>query len=924
MAKCAAYHASGTRRRHHAKIRLYRKVKAFRKGGKPLLQATLAEAALQTEHPEDLVNIAIEELIRQSYELPGFTTLVKEAQKQRKKTYTRFYQQITAGLTVETMTFLDALLVLDPHTQRSRWDRLKDPTGKPTLKNLKVVADRLTWFDPYQPCIELVAALPEAKRRHFADEALAYDIGTMTDIKPPRRYTLACVLLAQRYAQTLDDLAELFIKRIRAIQHDAREALQTYHQQQQARTDSLVRALRDIVLGYQQHGTIETRFSSIDDVLQGRSEGLLQDCEAHLTYAGNNFAPFMWKFYASHRPTLIRLLKLLPLRSSSSDTKLEQAIHFMLTHARTRNEWIPLHQKGVDAVSATVQTLDISWLPVGWWRLVTDLPTRDQIPVHINRRHFESCVVSQLLTALNAGDLYLAGADRFGDPLPRLITWDDYHARIGTYADHLGFASDPTLFVREQQDWLSHIAAQTDQAFPANTYVTIHHGRPKIKRQRRRPDPPGLKELKRKLADLQRPTRSILEALADTEHWLGWSKHFGPLSGFSSKLANALEYYLTTVFCYGTAIGPSATARAIGNLDRRQISRIDQYHIAETDLDAAIETIIAHYQQCSLPSLWGSLSHASIDGTKWEVYEQNLLSEQHIRYGGYGGIALHLLSSTYIALMVNLITCSAWEGHYLLDVLEQNQSVIQPTTIHADTQGQNEAIFGLAFLRGITLMPRIRNWQNLILYRPDPDAVYDHIETIFSKKAIDWALIQQYMPDLLRIALSIKEGCILPSTILRTISAGTSKLAQACRELGRARRTGFLLRFMTEVDLRTLIHKETNKTEKFHAFSKWFGFGSAGIIRENERPAQQKALKYNLLLANAMMFHNTVMLSNDLRTLIRQGYYVDPACVAVLSPYVITGFERFGRYTLSMTNVPDPIDYTSPVVSDRSGDHAEL
>src|SRR5262249_474374 len=141
---------------------------------------------------------------------------------------------------------------------------------------------------------------------------------------------------------------------------------------------------------------------------------------------------------------------------------------------------------------------------------------------------------------------------------------------------------------------------------------------------------------------------------------------------------------------------------------------IDQFHISDQQLDAAIQCFITAYQRCSLPQAWGSLRHASIDGTKWELYEQNLLSEQHIRYGGYGAIGLYLLSTTYIALMVNLIACSAWEGHYLLDVLEQNQSSIQPAIIHNDTQGQNEAIFGLAFLRGIELMPRIRNWQDLI------------------------------------------------------------------------------------------------------------------------------------------------------------------------------------------------------------------
>jgi TnpA family transposase len=265
--------------------------------------------------------------------------------------------------------------------------------------------------------------------------------------------------------------------------------------------------------------------------------------------------------------------------------------------------------------------------------------------------------------------------------------------------------------------------------------------------------------------------------------------------------------------------------------------------------------------------------------------------------------------------MANFIACSAWEGHYLLDVLEQNRSDIQPTIIHSHTQGQNEAIFGLAFLRGIELMPRIRDWQDLTLYRPSPTATYEHIDAIFSPHAIDWDLIRTHLPDLLRVALSIKEGRIAPSAILRTISAGRSKLAQAYRELGRVRRTGFLLRFMAEADLRALVHRETNKSESFNSFAKWLGFGSAGVIRENERPAQQKAVKYNLLVANAMMFYNTVTLANDLRALIRDGYHVDAACVAALSPYATKDLERFGRYTLNLDQPPDAVDYDTPVVS---------
>ncbi|MEL7419863.1 MAG: Tn3 family transposase, partial [Cyanobacteria bacterium J06555_3] len=40
----------------------------------------------------------------------------------------------------------------------------------------------------------------------------------------------------------------------------------------------------------------------------------------------------------------------------------------------------------------------------------------------------------------------------------------------------------------------------------------------------------------------------------------------------------------------------------------------------------------------------GSGKKAAADGSKFEIYENNLMSEYHIRYGGYGGIAYHHVS----------------------------------------------------------------------------------------------------------------------------------------------------------------------------------------------------------------------------------------------------------------------------------------
>ena len=92
-------------------------------------------------------------------------------------------------------------------------------------------------------------------------------------------------------------------------------------------------------------------------------------------------------------------------------------------------------------------------------------------------------------------------------------------------------------------------------------------------------------------------------------------------------------------------------------------------HITTEKLDTAIRDIINEYSRFSLPFIWGSGKAAVADGTHYELYENNLMGERHIRYGGYGGIAYHHISDTYVALFSQFIACGVWEAVYILDGL---------------------------------------------------------------------------------------------------------------------------------------------------------------------------------------------------------------------------------------------------------------
>jgi len=210
---------------------------------------------------------------------------------------------------------------------------------------------------------------------------------------------------------------------------------------------------------------------------------------------------------------------------------------------------------------------------------------------------------------------------------------------------------------------------------------------------------------------------------------------------------------------------------------------------------------------------------------------------------------------------------------------------------------------------GIKLMPRIRNWKDLTFYRPGEDAIYKHIDPLFGDP-VDWDLLKTHWRDPLQVVLSTKAGKVLPSTLLRKLgnSSRKNRLYQAFRELGRVVRTVFLLKYISDIQLREQITATTNKVEAYNGFSKWVFFGGEGVITENDPEEQEKRIKYKDLVSNVIIFQNVVDMRFALRQLRQEGYDVTREDVAALGPYITRHIKRFGDYIVDLTKVPVPLE----------------
>lgn len=620
------YDLSGTRRRHLQVIRSHLQIVAEGSAMREAMEQAMREACESKDDVIDLINIAIEQLIRQRFELPAFSTLERAAKRIRAEVTSGLHAQITAALTPAEQEAIERLFLVDPETGESTWQTLKVDPQNPTLAHFEALMVRANWLLALPISTTALSSVPDVKIQRFATEALSLDAHRMKDLQVRKRAALALSLVRVQRAQVLDDVAEMCCKRLLKIQHQGQEAFDLAQKAARERITRLVETLRDVTRAYEKEGTMTERMKAIDAVYHGDSAHILSDCEAQLALLANTSLPFLRTFVSRHRASLFRFLSTVTLRSPHQNKAMEETIQFLQANKHHTGKYLRTAQveRHRGKPPTIIPLVDLSWMSDTWRRIVTGRPGRKPFPERVDRQHFEACVFTQILEDLKTGDLYIEGSDRYANTWAQGISWETYAKSVDAYGQMLGFPVDGPGFVAHLKTWLSKIAQETDQTF-LNARVTIEHGEPVIHKTPRKQPPAGLKRLEKLLVPKLNDAH-LLDLMADAQHWLNWCKPFGPLSGFETKLEDAILRQMLTVFAYGTHMGPAQMARSFPDLHFRQLSWIHHEHMSEAKLDDAITRVINGYARFDLPRSWGSGKRASADGTKWEMYTHNLLA----------------------------------------------------------------------------------------------------------------------------------------------------------------------------------------------------------------------------------------------------------------------------------------------------------
>jgi len=385
-----------------------------------------------------------------------------------------------------------------------------------------------------------------SKIKYYAAEAKSLDAAELKDYSEPKRITLLICLIHQAQVKTKDHLAEMYQKRIGTIYNSSKEDHKEMKEQKQNELENLVSIFNDVLLIMASDNNDSLIHEKVKETIAsyGSVQTLLEKCEAVASTKGSNHFPFVQKHYKNSRSILFKLADLLQFTSTSQDQSLMYALEFVMENRSKRTDWLP-------------DEVDLSFASEQWRRMVRVKQKDEGWLIH--RRHLEACVFSCIATELKSGDICVPGSESYADYRKQLLPWKECEPLIPKYCRELGFPDNEVDFVKGLKSWMIESSKQIDQDFPDNEHVSINEsGELILKKVKKREYNKSLKELEVLIKE-RLPERNLIDILCNVEHWINWTRHFGPSSGSDPKLKHF--DYLCLWLQLRTCSGSSTYAR---------------------------------------------------------------------------------------------------------------------------------------------------------------------------------------------------------------------------------------------------------------------------------------------------------------------------------------------------------------------------
>jgi len=329
----------------------------------------------------------------------------------------------------------------------------------------------------------------------------------------------------------------------------------------------------------------------------------------------------------------------------------------------------------------------------------------------------------------------------------------------------------------------------------------------------------------------------------------------------------------------------------------KELLHVRRRYIHKTALRNAIGQVANAIFSIRNPMIWGEGTSCASDSRKFGSWDQNLMTEWHIRYGGRGVMIYWHVEKKSTCIYSQLKRCSSSEVASMIEGVLRHCTDMEVDRQYVDSHGQSEVAFAFSHLLGFDLLPRLKAIASQKLYQPG-QGDYPNLQPVLTRH-INWELISQQYDEMIKYTTALKQGNADPESILRRFTRNNLQhpTYKALAELGKVIKTIYLCRYIASEELRQEIHEGLNVVENWNSANSFIFYGKGGEVATNRLEDQELSVLALHLLQISLVYVNTLMIQQVLK----EPEWFDRMQTAdfrALTPLIYTHVNPYGTFYL--------------------------
>jgi TnpA family transposase len=687
-----------TRREHLGELQVYLAVRPFRREDKRAVAHVAIEQAIGSDRGDAIVSAMIEHLRWRRILLPAAAALEKIALAARAVARKRAYKNLVEGLPPDTITGLEALLVVADNQDRTPLAWLREWPEAPRQKNLVVLVERLQLVRKLGVGVDREKRIHRARYTAIARETAILAPRDISRFETPRRLATLVVFARETEAVLTDAVLVMFDKMLGSVFRRADREHKDNVADRAETLDASTRALLGMAKAMlAAKAKNEDQVAAVEQALGWeRLKTLVSEAESAVVKARSDNLGEVVERYASVRRMSPIILGAFVFRSWKENDPLLAALDVVRDLHATGAKKLPPHPP-------------TSFLTPVWRKLV-------KTDAGIDRRAYEVAVMTALRERLQSGDIWVDGSRSFR-------AFDDFLLPAEAFAMRRKAGELGLAVVDRFDDWRDEKTKRLETRLREVDALAAAGELPEaslteeglsISPIRKNENEAADATIRRLYAML--PRLRVTELFAEVHGWTGFADRFAHLrTGAPPDDARAL---MTAVLADATNLGLARMARSSGAVSHSRLLWVAEWHVRDENYEAGLACLVDAIHAQPFTKIWGDGDTSSSDGQFFRAGGHGeARADYNAKYGSEPGVKFYThVSDRYAPFYSKIIAANASEASHVLDGLMHHESSIDIREHYTDTAGAIDHVFGLCHLLGFRYAPRIRDLADRRLY----------------------------------------------------------------------------------------------------------------------------------------------------------------------------------------------------------------